>query len=261
MITNAGAAEIGPPLRDAGRLPRLWSVREVAAGIAVAVFGSIAIILATGAVLVVIHGVEGRPARIAGAIAAIGLEALLGGWVALRARTRGISWSELGFVQPLRWGPLWIAWGGSYAILVGYALALEALRMLGVDTSALARGNQLPIDASDGGAVLLMLGVAVVALAPLCEELFFRAFVFRGLRGYWLLGPSMLLSGLMFGLFHFNISVLLPFTLIGVLFAWAYEASGSVYTSIAAHGAVNALSFTLTVLLASMQGARALAAS
>lgn len=261
MITDAGAAELGPPLSSDGRLLRLWSLRELAAGLAVAVGGSLAIVLATGVVLVLLQGAEGRPARIAGAVVAIALELLLGGWVALRARSRGLSWSELGFVQPRSWGPLWVAWGGSYGILVGYALAIEALRRLGVDTSALGRGNQLPIDASDGGAVLLMLGVAVVALAPLCEELFFRAFLFRGLRGYWLLGPSMLLSGLLFGLFHVNISVLLPFTLIGVLFAWANEASGSIYTSIAAHGAVNALSFTLTVLLASVQGARALVAA
>ncbi len=261
MITDAGAAELGPPLSGGGRLMRLWSVREIAAGLAVAVGGSLAIIVVTGAILALTSAADGPSARIAGAVAAIALEVLLGGWVAFRARQRGLSWGDLGFVQPRGWAPLWVAWGGSYAILVGYALVLEALRRLGVDTAALSRGNQLPIDASDGGAVLLMLGVAVVALAPLCEELFFRAFLFRGLRGYWLIGPSMLLSGLLFGLFHFNISVLLPFTLIGVLFAWANEASGSIYTSIAAHGAVNALSFTLTVLLASVQGASALGAS
>jgi membrane protease YdiL (CAAX protease family) len=112
--------------------------------------------------------------------------------------------------------------------------------------SRFAQGNTVPIDPADGGFVLLLLAIAVVGLAPLCEELFFRALLFRGLRGFWGLTPSLFASGVLFGAFHLNVGVLLPFTLIGVLFAWSNEQSGSIYTSIAAHGAVNSLSFVLT---------------
>lgn len=106
----------------------------------------------------------------------------------------------------------------------------------------------MPIDPTEGGAVLLLLAIAVVGLAPLCEELFFRGLLFRGMRGFWTLTPSLLASGLIFGLFHFNLGVVLPFTLIGIVFAWSNEQSGSIYTSIAAHGAVNSLSFVLTAV-------------
>ena len=56
-----------------------------------------------------------------------------------------------------------------------------------------------------------------------------------------------LLSGLLFSAFHVNLSVLLPFTLVGALFAWGFEASGSLWTSIAAHFLVNGLGFMATL--------------
>lgn len=248
MLANAGAVQ--PDLLSGLRtLPRIWAARDLILGLVVAVGGSLLIVLAVAGVLVVTGGAEGSAGRIGAAIAAVALEALLGLWVVLRAWARGISWAELGFVPPRRWGPLWIAWFGSYGILIGYQGVVQALKLIGVDVSRFARGNSLPIDMTDGGGVLLLLGIAVVGLAPLCEELFFRALWFRGLRGFWSFGPAALLSGLLFGVFHLNPSVVLPFTMIGVLFAWSNDASGSIYTSIAAHGAVNALSFVLTIIL------------
>lgn len=248
MVANIGAIDPGLGA-ESGRLRAIWAPRDMILGLVVVVGGSLLIVLLVGAALFATGGVGGPAERIAGAIAAVALESLLGLWVVARVTARRLSWAELGFVPPRRWAPLWIAWGGSYAILIGYTVALKALELVGIDASRFTRGNALPLDASDGGAVLLILGVAVVALAPLCEELFFRALLFRGLRGYWRLGPALLVSGLLFGLFHLNVSVVLPFTLIGVLFAWSTEASGSIYTSIAAHGAVNGLSFVLTVAL------------
>lgn len=248
MLANASAVNgdlnVGPRT-----LARIWAPRDLVLGVVAGVGGSALIVLGVALTLFVTGGAEGRAGRVGGAAAAVALEALLGLWVVGRASARGIAWADLGFVAPTRWGPLWIAWGGAYAILIGYGVAIEALKLVGIDASRFGRGNALPIDLADGGGVLLLLGVAVVGLAPLCEELFFRALLFRGLRGYWSMGPAVLLSGLLFGLFHLNPSVVLPFTLIGVLFAWANEASGSIYTSIAAHGAVNALSFVLTMVL------------
>jgi uncharacterized protein len=46
---------------------------------------------------------------------------------------------------------------------------------------------------------------------------------------------------------HFNVSVVVPFFAIGVLFAWIYRKSGSIWTPIAAHAIFNGLSFAVTV--------------
>ena len=44
-----------------------------------------------------------------------------------------------------------------------------------------------------------------------------------------------------------NLAVLIPFTVVGALFAWGFEASGSLWTSIAAHVLVNGLGFAATL--------------
>jgi membrane protease YdiL (CAAX protease family) len=56
-----------------------------------------------------------------------------------------------------------------------------------------------------------------------------------------------MISGAVFALFHLNLSVIVPFALIGVIFAWAFWNSGSLWTTIGAHAAVNGLSFAFAV--------------
>lgn len=244
MVTSAGTLEANPS-RHPGVLDPIWSPLDLVLGVVAVVVGT-ALLIGAIALGLYIVGTGGDAERIAGALSAIALEAMLGLWVVFRAYRRKLRLSDLGFTVPSRWSPLWIAWAGSYAILIGYALAIEALKAFGIDASRFNQGNTLPIDASDGGLILLLLGVAVVGLAPLCEELFFRALFYRGLRGYWTVLPSLVVSGLLFGVFHLNVSVVLPFTLIGMLFAWSAETSGSIYPAIAAHGAVNSFSFIVT---------------
>ncbi|MCC6236862.1 MAG: CPBP family intramembrane metalloprotease [Dehalococcoidia bacterium] len=245
MATSAGAIDLDPS-EGPRVLPRIWSIRDLILGVVATTAGTLLLVATVGLVLFLM-GDSGGDNRIAGALSAIALESMLGLWVVYRAYRRRLRPADLGFTIPTRWSPLWIAWGGSYAVLLGYALTIELLKRVGIDASRFNQGNTLPLDASEGGLVLLLLGLAVVGLAPLCEELFFRGLIFRGLRGYWTLLPSLLLSGLLFGAFHLNASVVVPFTLIGMLFAWSMEASGgSILPAIAAHGAVNSFSFIVT---------------
>ncbi len=182
-----------------------------------------------------------------GAMATLAFELLFGGAVVWLAYRRGLHPRDLGFVRPLRWRPALIAWLGAYVVLQVYQLALEVLRRQGLDVSRFDDGNVLPFDKIESTAVLVIFGLAVVVVAPLAEELFFRALLFRGMRGYWRLFPSLLASGAAFGIFHVNPSVVVPFAAIGMLFAWANEQTGSLWTSISAHAAVNGISFFLGV--------------
>ena len=94
---------------------------------------------------------------------------------------------------------------------------------------------------------MLALGATVVLVAPVAEELYFRAFLFRAARPRLGVLAAALLSGALFAVFHANLAVLLPFTLVGALFAWGFEASGSLWTSIVAHFLVNGLGFLATL--------------
>jgi membrane protease YdiL (CAAX protease family) len=87
-----------------------------------------------------------------------------------------------------------------------------------------------------------------VGVAPLAEEIFFRALLFRGLDGVWATWAAIVVSGLAFGVFHLNPSVLVPFSVIGMLFAWAFKASGSLWVTIIAHFIINTVSFIVTVI-------------
>jgi membrane protease YdiL (CAAX protease family) len=172
---------------------------------------------------------------------------MLGGSVLLLAARRHISLQALGFVRPRTWAPLTTAWLGAYGILIAYGIFLAILERLGFNVTELRGTNQLPIEDGMPFAHLALLGLMAVFIAPLSEELFFRGLVYRGLRGLWTRTPALIVSGLCFGMLHLNLGVLVPFALIGVLFAWSNDQSGSLWTSVIAHALVNGLSFALTV--------------
>ena len=225
----------------------LWRVRDMLYGVALLL--ALLAVWAAIALLDIAPSVDGERADAATAAWTIAFELLFGGAVLLLAWRRGLDSRDLGFVRPRRWRPAALAWGGAYGVLICYGMLLLALESIGVNVSVVGDGNALPADLARRPQVLLMFAFAVVLVAPISEELFFRALLFRGLRGYWGLGPSLAVSGLAFGLFHVNPGVLLPFTAIGVLFAWSTEQSGSLWTSIVAHAAVNGVSLLLGVTI------------
>jgi membrane protease YdiL (CAAX protease family) len=91
---------------------------------------------------------------------------------------------------------------------------------------------------------LLVGGVA----APVAEEVFFRGFLYKGLRHRWGVGWALVLSGLVFALVHIVPGVLPPIFVMGVVFAYVFERSGSIWPCIILHGAINSLAFGLAYL-------------
>ncbi|MBM4033283.1 MAG: CPBP family intramembrane metalloprotease [Planctomycetes bacterium] len=79
----------------------------------------------------------------------------------------------------------------------------------------------------------------IVVVTPLAEEVFFRGFFYATLRRQ--LGPlgSILLSALVFAFLHSHLLGVVHLFLVGFLFAYLYERTGSLAASIAAHAAYN----------------------
>jgi membrane protease YdiL (CAAX protease family) len=96
---------------------------------------------------------------------------------------------------------------------------------------------------------LVALGVLVVLAAPVSEEVFFRGFLFGGLRGRLSFWPAAVISGLLFGLVHLPGGALQvpPLAVFGVLLAWLYERTGSLGPPILMHVIQNSISFSYTL--------------
>ena len=202
--------------------------------------------------IALIAELEDPQVRAAGFIVTIFWEASFAAVVLALADRRGATLRTLGFRKPERWGPLPIIVVASYGSLLGYGLLIELLKQLGVDVGWFDGGNQIDITEDDSAfplpVMLLILGLAVTIAAPLAEELFFRGLVYRALSETWSPFLAIFVSGLLFGAFHFNLGVLIPFTILGMLLAWGFRASGSIWVPIAAHFTINSVSFTVTVI-------------
>ncbi|NLO96578.1 MAG: CPBP family intramembrane metalloprotease [Peptococcaceae bacterium] len=82
----------------------------------------------------------------------------------------------------------------------------------------------------------------VVALLPaICEELFFRGFIFSSLQGSVKTIPAIGITGLLFAFYHLDFIRLAPTFILGVLFTLALYRSGSILVPMIMHFANNAL--------------------
>ena len=89
------------------------------------------------------------------------------------------------------------------------------------------------------GQPLPLLLVTTVLAGPLAEEWMFRGMTYRRIRAVLGIGPAMLLSALLFGVFHANMIQFLYAFPLGILFAWYYEKSGTLLVPTLAHILLN----------------------
>jgi membrane protease YdiL (CAAX protease family) len=135
-------------------------------------------------------------------------------------------------------------------------VVLPVLTLISLGWTALLRALGLPDAPQDLIAVFaatksswVVIGMLVVAcgLAPLSEELMFRAGLYRYIRQRVGRAPALLVSGLCFGVLHGNWAGFLPLAVLGMMLAVAYEATGSLRVAIVAHSLFN-LNTVLVVL-------------
>jgi len=80
---------------------------------------------------------------------------------------------------------------------------------------------------------------ALVLTPAICEEILFRGFIFGRFLETGQAGQSLMMTSLLFGLFHRNLPALLPTTLAGVMLGFGVWRTGSLYCSIFIHAVVN----------------------
>ncbi len=231
-----------PPARE--RTP--WGYADMAKAMAIVIGGTVLVTIPAVAVAAVIAG----GADIGDNETALGV--VLGANVLLElvlfaaaahftVRKYNLSWAAIGLKSPSRGG-----WWLPLALLVGALVIIwsyfATLAALGAEPT-----SGIPDEAFDSVPLATLVGVLSLAFAPIIEETFFRGFLFGGLRGRW--GPfgAALATGFLFALAHIDPLVFIPFTAVGMIFAWGYVYSGSILASVIAHLFFNAISFGLAV--------------
>ena len=100
-----------------------------------------------------------------------------------------------------------------------------------------------------------VVGIASLAFfGPLLEEVLFRGAI-QGLfmRYFGRPWPAILLSALVFGVFHMNPVQIVYATLLGIVFGWIYYRTGSLLSVIVGHVLNNSFAVTTTVLYGAEQ--------
>jgi membrane protease YdiL (CAAX protease family) len=101
----------------------------------------------------------------------------------------------------------------------------------------------------EGGIADVVVPLLIIVAAPLSEEVFFRGFIFAGLRRGTPFALAGAISAGIWGLFHYtgtdSWGVVLQLTVFGIALAWLYERTGSLWPPIAVHAINNALAFAV----------------
>jgi membrane protease YdiL (CAAX protease family)/uncharacterized RDD family membrane protein YckC len=101
----------------------------------------------------------------------------------------------------------------------------------------------------EGGVGAFFAGALIVAAAPLSEEIFFRGFMYGGLRRRLPMWAAAVIAGAVFGLLHYtgpdSIGVVPQLAVLGLLLAWLYERTGSLWPPIILHVANNGLALVV----------------
>ena len=90
------------------------------------------------------------------------------------------------------------------------------------------------------GVTFVVFALVIAVGAPVVEELFYRGLLLRSLQRYMASGPAVIVSGLVFGVTHFELLQLPALALVGVLFAVLAVRTGRLGPAIWAHIAFNA---------------------
>jgi uncharacterized protein len=226
------------PVSTERRVP--WTVRDmVVASLAALALFAIGIGLLVVAQLIWTASGREAPGQGVQALAIFTLEAILilpawwwgprkygGGWWALGLR-RSPSWRMVSAVG--------LGLIATLAINAGWEQVRQRLGWVG-------QPDVLPLfgEGIQGLLLALVLGGIV---APVAEEIFFRGYLYPGLRDRLGLGWGLVLSSAVFSIVHVFPGVLLPIFLMGLIFAWLYERYDSLWPCILLHGAINTLAF------------------
>lgn len=159
-------------------------------------------------------------------------------------RWLGLRWKEWPWVLLIAPGTvvcMWVFFAGLQGL--GYMDLMERLGVEKVqETVELFQKGKNP-------AVLILMAFAAVIVAPICEEVVFRGYLYPAAKRY--AGPwvAAVCTALMFSAAHGNMAALLPLFVFGLVLVALYEFTGSIWAPVAAHFLFNAATVAVQMLV------------
>jgi membrane protease YdiL (CAAX protease family) len=161
---------------------------------------------------------------------------------------RGYKWQDLGFRTPsLTWGVAAVVLG-----VVAVPLRLALIFFLVAFTGGDFAMQESTTTSEEPHPILLLAAlqafILIVILAPLTEELLFRAILYGWARR---LGRvlGVIISGVAFGLAHIEPIVVVSNTVLGLILASSYEGSRSIWIPMTIHFVNNAIVVLMVVAI------------
>lgn len=202
-----------------------------------------------------VSGMFSPPGIIIQSIGIVFLNALFVAVTAFYVRRYGISLKEIGLGRP---EPRLIALGCGLGLLL-FGAATGAEWALGgilphVVPKAILDGMVKLTKALTAGGMFegiqslplkIFFALAGAVAAPIGEEVFFRGFLYNSLKRRINVPSAIILSGLMFAVVHFGPLAILVIFPMGMLLAYVYEKTKSLWVTICMHAVHNGLSFYL----------------
>lgn len=215
-----------------------WPAWYGFAALGIAVIGTLVVGGIVLGIVAAAAGVDSDSAGITIALTVIQDAALLGSALYLAARVKQPTAEQFGirpvrFLRGLKWGAI--------AFAIYFPLAIAYTQAVNPDEQTTLRD----LGAGSSVALTILIGVLVVGLAPVAEEIFFRGFFYGALRTRFSFVAAALIDGVVFGVVHAGTGpqAIPPLIILGFAFCVAYEATGSILPGIVLHALNNMLAF------------------
>lgn len=157
-------------------------------------------------------------------------------WLGLRWK----EWPRVFLTSLVTLLTMWTIFFGFH--LVGYQELIESLGVKSTQEAVDLLRQTKDIN------VLILMVVSVVIVAPLCEEVVFRGYIYPALKkfaGPWI---GWVVSALFFSAAHGSVAVLIPLFFFGLVLVLLYEWTGSIWAPIAAHALFNGATVVVQML-------------
>lgn len=150
------------------------------------------------------------------------------------------AWQWVFLIAPVTVVAMWVVFG-----LLQFAGYMKWMDSLGVEST---QETVKLLQTATDPVVISLMAIAAVLVAPICEEIVFRGYLFPVAKKYAGTWVAAVCSGLVFAAAHGSLAALLPLFIFGIVLAMLYEKTGSIWAPMAVHFCFNGATVALQSL-------------